>query len=170
LIWLSETDSGALRLKVEPHSIGQLITTEVERWYFQAQVANIELELLPLSSDLPPIQMDAVRMNQALGNLIEYALQHTSTGGRVTVQCSIDGNSVETAVCDTGSGIAAEHLPYVFDRFYRADSSRSRETGGSGLGLAISQAFVQAHGGRVTAESEGLGHGTTVHFELKRIA
>lgn len=114
--------------------------------------------------------MDAVRMNQALGNLIENALQHTSAGGRVTVQCSIDGNSVETAVCDTGSGIAAEHLPYVFDRFYRADSSRSRETGGSGLGLAISQAFVQAHGGRVTAESEGLGHGTMVHFELKRIA
>ena len=69
-------------------------------------------------------------------------------------------------IADDGDGITAEHLPYIFDRFYRADPSRSRELGGSGLGLAIAEAIVEAHGGRITANSEGVGKGTAVRFVL----
>ena len=109
----------------------------------------------------------------AVGNLIENALQHTSAGGRVTVQCRIDGDRVVTArtefvevsVCDTGSGIAAEDLPCVFERFYRADPSRQRGKGGCGLGLSIVKQIMEAHQGQVWAESEP-GKGSCFYFRL----
>jgi len=173
LSWLAETDSGALRLKTEAHDFGQLLTAEVERWQLQAQVAEIELELRPLPDDLPPIYMDATRINQALGNLIENALQHTPAGGQVTVACqTIDGwletvrtEFVEVSICDTGAGIPAEDLPHIFERFYRADPSRQKGTGGRGLGLAIVKQIVEAHQGQVWAESE-LGAGSCFNFHL----
>jgi len=165
LNWLAETDSGTLRLTVASHSLGQLLATEVERWHLPAQVADVELELLPLPPDLPAIQMDAVRMSQALGNLIQNGLQHTPAGGRVTVQCKVEDGWVETAVCDTGSGIAAEDLAFVFERFYRADLSRQRDTGGRGLGLSIVKQVVEAHQGQVWAESE-LGKGSCFRLRL----
>lgn len=165
LNWLAETDSGELRLKVDSCSIGQLLTTEVERWQLQAQVADVELVLLPLPPDLPTIHMDTVRMNQAVGNLIQNGLQHTPAGGRVTVQCGVEDGWVETVVCDTGSGIAAEDLPFVFERFYRADPSRQRDKGGRGLGLSIVKQTVEAHQGQVWAESE-LGKGSCFYFRL----
>ncbi len=94
LNWLAETDSGALRLEMGSHDFGQLLRDEVERWQLQAQVAEIELELQPLPADLPLIQMDATRISQALGNLIENALQHTPQGGRVTIAMpKLDGDS-----------------------------------------------------------------------------
>jgi signal transduction histidine kinase len=172
LNWLAETDSGALRLKMASHSIGQLLTTEVERWQLQAQVADVEL-LLSLPSDLPAIHMDAVRMNQALGNLIENALQHTQAGGWVKVECQVKDGWVETArtefvevsVCDTGSGIPAEDLPFVFERFYRADPSRQRSKGRHGLGLSIVKQIAEAHQGQVWAESEP-GKGSCFYFRL----
>lgn len=165
LNWLAETDSGELRLKVDSCSIGQLLTTELERWQLQAQVADVELVLLPLPPDLPTIHMDTVRMNQAVGNLIQNGLQHTPAGGRVTVQCGVEDGWVETVVCDTGSGIAAEDLPFVFERFYRADPSRQRDKGGRGLGLSIVKQTVKAHQGQVWAESE-LGKGSCFYFRL----
>jgi len=171
LNWLAETDSGALRFNMEPHSLGALLTAEVERWQLQAQVAGIELVLLPLPPDLPTMQLDAVRMGQVLGNLIENALQHTLAGGRVTVRCQVaDGwvemactEFIEVSVCDTGSGIAAEDLPFVFERFYRADLSRQRGKGG--LGLSIVKQIVEAHQGQVWAESD-LGKGSCFYFRL----
>jgi len=173
LNWLAEADSGAPRLRLESHSLGQLLTTEVERWQLPAQVADVELDLLPLPPELPTIRMDRVRMSQALGNLIQNGLQYTSAGGRVTVQCRVEDGRVETprtefvevAVCDTGSGIAAEDLPYLFERFYRADPSRQRGKGGRGLGLSIVKQIVEAHQGQVWAESE-LGKGSCFRFRL----
>jgi signal transduction histidine kinase len=165
LDWLAETDSGALRFKMASHSIGQLLTTEVERWQLKAQAADVELVLQPLPSDLPPIHMDAMRMNQALDNLIENALQHSPSGGRVTVQCRVEAGWVETSVCDTGSGIPTEDLPFVFERFYRTDPSRQQGKGGRGLGLSIVKQIVAAHQGQVWAESE-LGKGSCFYFRL----
>ena len=102
---------------------------------------------------------DAVR--QVLTNLLENSLRHTPSGGMITCMARREGNGVAVAVQDNGSGITREHLPRIFERFYRADNSRSREEGGTGLGLAIVKHLVEAHGGRVWAESER-GKGTTV--------
>jgi two-component system, OmpR family, phosphate regulon sensor histidine kinase PhoR len=102
---------------------------------------------------------DAVR--QVLTNLLENSLRHTQTGGTITCLARRDGAGVALAVRDNGSGITREHLPRIFERFYRADISRSREEGGTGLGLAIVKHLVEAHSGRVSAESER-GKGTTV--------
>jgi two-component system sensor histidine kinase BaeS len=150
---------------MDTHSLGQLLTTEVERWQLPAQVAGVELELLPLPPELPALRMDRVRMSQALGNLIQNGLQHTPAGGRVTVQCKFADGWVETAVCDSGSGIAPKDLPFLFERLCRADPSRSRGKGGRGLGLSIVKQIVEAHQGESWAESE-LGKGSCFRFRL----
>ena len=107
--------------------------------------------------------LDAVR--QILTNLLDNSLRYTPAGGRIVCAASRQGNGVAVAVRDTGVGITREHLPRIFERFYRADASRSREEGGTGLGLAIVKHLVEAHGGRVYAESErGLGTSVTCWF------
>ena len=105
------------------------------------------------------VDPDALR--QVLVNLFDNALRYTPPGGRITVQLAPEDEGVRVAVRDTGPGITTEHLPRIFERFYRADPGRSREEGGTGLGLAIVKHLVEAHGGRVTAESQ-LGQGTTI--------
>jgi signal transduction histidine kinase len=102
---------------------------------------------------------DAVR--QILSNLMENSLRYTPSGGRVSCRSVRDQGWVALSVSDTGSGIVPEHLPRIFERFYRSDPGRSREEGGTGLGLAIVKHLVEAHGGRVSAESER-GVGTTI--------
>ncbi|MGH7547680.1 MAG: ATP-binding protein [Gemmatimonadales bacterium] len=104
---------------------------------------------------------DAVR--QVFTNLFDNALRHTPAGGRIHVTARVEHGHVALAVADTGTGIAPEHLPRIFERFYRADPARSRQHGGTGLGLAIVKHLVEAHGGRVAAESR-MGKGTTVHL------
>ena len=94
-------------------------------------------------------------------NLVENALRHTGEGGSITIETAAARNGVLLKVSDTGTGIPPEHLPRIFERFYRADSGRSREAGGTGLGLAIVKHMVEAHGGSVTAESV-VGSGTTI--------
>jgi len=153
LDWLAETDASAPRLEMASHSLGPLLTAEVERWQLPAQVAGVDLELFPLPLDLPTVQMDAMRIGQALGNLIQNGLQHTPSGGRVSIRCETTDEWVELCVCDTGTGIAAEHLPLIFERLYRAEASRQRDTGGRGLGLAIVKRIVEAHQGQVSVES-----------------
>ena len=95
------------------------------------------------------VELDAGRMRQVLLNLVDNALRHAR--GRVIVRSWREGNAACFAVADDGPGIAEEDLPYVFDRFYRADPARTRSSGGSGLGLAIAKAIVEAHGGRIEA-------------------
>jgi two-component system sensor histidine kinase BaeS len=106
------------------------------------------------------VHADPARLAQVLGNLLDNALRHTPPGGRVTVTTVSDGSYVQITVADTGDGIAAEHLPHLFERFYRADTARDRGHGGSGIGLAIAHAIVTDHGGRLTADSHGPGTGT----------
>jgi signal transduction histidine kinase len=118
-------------------------------------------------ADLPPVMADAERVGQILRNLLTNARHHTPPEGTITIQARALPAAVEVDVADTGSGIAAEHLPYVFERFYRADPARARATGGAGLGLAIVRQLVEAHGGQVRVESV-VGRGTTFTFTLPR--
>jgi two-component system phosphate regulon sensor histidine kinase PhoR len=111
------------------------------------------------------VMADPDAMNQVFGNLMENALKYGGAGGRLSVGARLVENAVEFWVRDYGPGIASEHLNRIFERFYRVDKARSRESGGTGLGLAIVRHIVQAHGGDVRAESE-LGSGAAFYFTL----
>ncbi len=166
LNWLAETESDELRLTTEPYPLQQLLTAEVERWQPQAQSQQITLSLQMLP-ELPVLNLDRMRMSQALGNVIHNALQHTEAGGRVTVAATLEKDgSVGISITDDGAGIDAADLPHIFNRLYRADQSRNRRTGGMGLGLTIARAIIEAHNGTIAVTSNGLGQGTTVRFEL----
>lgn len=117
---------------------------------------------------LPTVRVDTERIGQAMGNLLDNALRHTPPGGTVTVRARQAGRDLELVVRDTGDGIPAEHLPHVFERFYRVDAARDRAHGGSGIGLAITKALVEAHGGRISATSGGPGGATfTVRLPVR---
>ena len=112
--------------------------------------------------------VDPERIGQVLGNLLDNALRHTPPGGTVTVACRAGERWVDFVVRDSGEGIPPEHLPLVFDRFYRADAARSRSQGGSGIGLTIAKALVEAHNGGIFAASPGPGYGATFTVRLPR--
>ena len=117
--------------------------------------------LIDIDPAADSLRADPVALRQALGNLIENAVRHTPNGGAVTVFSRSGAGAVVLGVSDTGAGIPREHLPRIFERFYRVDPARSRAAGGTGLGLAIVKHLVEAHGGHVRAESD-VGRGTTV--------
>ena len=117
-----------------------------------------------LSTDvatLPMIWADPHRLGQVLANLLDNALRHTPPGGEVHIAATTDSVNVTIAIADNGEGIAAEQLPHLFERFYRADTARNRDRGGAGIGLAIAKALTEAHGGRVSAASRGPGMAST---------
>jgi two-component system sensor histidine kinase BaeS len=122
--------------------------------------------LLPRVTSAGEVDADAERMGQVLGNLLDNALRHTPAGGQVIVGADRDAAEIRFTVADTGEGIPAEHLPHLFERFYRADPARDRGHGGSGIGLAIVRAIVAEHRGRVTASSNGPGAGATFTVTL----
>src|SRR5881296_2195292 len=131
-----------------------------EAWRpFAERAASQKLELE--TSDSVAVNSDPEALRQIFTNLFDNALRHTAPGGRIRVAAERAGDETVVSVSDTGSGILADHLPRIFERFYRVDPGRSRQEGGTGLGLAIVKHLVEAHGGRVEAESE-LGRGTTI--------
>jgi len=111
---------------------------------------------------------DPDRISQVLDNLMDNAIRHTPQGGQISIRTQLSAEGVQLSVQDSGAGIAAEDLPHVFSRFYRADKSRHRHDGGSGLGLAIARSIVEQHNGRIWVESI-LGNGTTFHFTLPQV-
>jgi signal transduction histidine kinase len=148
---LSLADAGRLALAPVPTDVGRWAAGVVAG--FRAVAADREIALgLEIADDLPGVRMDPQRMAQALGNLLGNALRHTPGGGQVTVHVARGDGGVVVSVTDTGPGVPLDHLPYLFERFWRGDRSRSRRTGGSGLGLAIARRIVEAHGGRIWAE------------------
>ena len=166
LNWLAETDYDELRLTLEPSSIYELLTAEVDRWQPQSQTRQVELSL-QVSADLPDMDLDRMRMSQALGNVLSNAIHYTEADGSIVLRAELEiQGSLAISIIDDGIGIHATDLPHVFDRFYRTDQSRSRVIGGTGLGLAITRAIVEAHGGTVAVTSDGLGQGVTVTFRL----
>ena len=151
---LSLAEAGQLKLELEETDPGLLIKQLVERDQPQANQKNVHL-VADLQPDLPAVRMDSDRITQVLNNLIGNALRYTPENGTITVTGRLNstGHTLELSVSDTGQGIHPEDLPSIFDRFYRADKSRTRSSGGSGLGLAIVKQLVEAHGGSVMAES-----------------
>jgi len=135
-----------------------------EAWAaFTDRAGERRIQFTAGAGDVHHITVDPDALRQVLTNLLDNALRHTPPGGRITVSLESAPGGVTVSVADTGSGIAPEHLPRIFERFYRADPGRSREEGGTGLGLAIVKHLVEAHGGRVEAHST-LGRGTTIRM------
>ncbi|UXY25301.1 sensor histidine kinase [Streptomyces sp. HUAS TT20] len=130
---------------------------------FQAKGVDLRVTVAP---GTPPVDADRDRLVQVLVNVLTNALRHTPAGGKVTLAAEPSDRGVVISVADTGEGIAPEHLPHVFERFYRADTARDREHGGSGIGLAIARALVHAHGGTITASSDGPGRGAVFRIGL----
>ncbi len=164
---LSRAEAGQVLLRPRRAEARELVEAAVTRLrpQFEGKGVVLKAEIVP---GLPPVLVDPDRIGQVLTNLLGNALQYTPAGGTVTVRAGREGDRVAIAVADTGIGIAAEHLPHVFDRFYRVDRSRARASGGSGIGLTIVRHLVEALGGSVRAESAGLDRGSTFTVTLPR--
>jgi signal transduction histidine kinase len=161
---LTLAEAGQLKLERRPVAPADLVDRALEAARAQAEAKGIALQA-DLPEDLPLVDVDSQRIGQVLGNLLSNALTHTPPGGKVVVVARAKQLAVEVSVSDTGEGIPLERLPYIFERFYRADRSRSRATGGTGLGLSIAKQLVEAHGGRISVASQ-VGQGTTFTFTL----
>jgi two-component system OmpR family sensor kinase/two-component system sensor histidine kinase BaeS len=175
---LSQAESGALKIERQETEIGSLIQRVMEKIKVQAQQNGINLEI-EIQDNLPRIWIDADRITQVLNNLIGNALRYTPRDGKIVVSATKFPDSdenIQISVTDTGLGIDPEALPFVFDRFYRADQSRARNSGGSGLGLAIVKQLVEAHGGIVEAVSpvcsnaDKQGYGTRITIIIPILA
>ncbi|WP_298458480.1 ATP-binding protein [uncultured Cellulomonas sp.] len=157
---VTRAEAGDLTLDVEPVPARDLLEQTAMAWRDRATAAGVHLTLDP-DTTAAPVAVDRHRIAQVLDNLVANALRHTPPGGTITLHAApADGSGrVALSVVDTGEGIAPEHLPHVFERFYRADTARDRASGGSGIGLAICKALTEAHGGTITATNAGVGAG-----------
>jgi len=161
---LSLADAGELSLNPQQISPKTLLDKAAALFKHQADQQAVTIAV-KAAGDLPEIRVDEARMMQVFGNLITNALRYTPPEGKITLSAQLSGRSMEICVQDTGAGIDPEELPYIFERFHRADQSRHTETGESGLGLAIVKALIESHGGTVSAESI-FGQGTTIHLMI----
>jgi signal transduction histidine kinase len=163
---LSRVESHAYPLDFRETDLSALVATTIKRLTPNARAKRISLTS-SLPRDLPRLLADEDRLGQVLTNLAANGIQYTPEGGAVTISAEIKDNVVQVAVTDTGVGIPPEHLAHIFTRFYRVDKSRSRASGGgSGIGLTIARHLVEAHGGKIWAESEGDGKGSRFVFTL----
>jgi len=161
---LSLAEAGQLHMRWEPVDLLELLTDVSTSFSGQAEAADIELRIE--TEDTPAITADVGRLDQVLSNLVANALRYTPSGGRITLQARGIDNGIRLSVSDTGQGIPAKDLPYIFDRFWRGDRARSHASGASsGLGLAIARQLVKAHNGSITAQSEP-GQGTIFTIDL----
>jgi signal transduction histidine kinase len=156
LLDLSRIESGGWQPEPRKIAIDAAAREAWRPFAERASTRDVQLE-----TDSGSVNSDPEALRQIFTNLFDNALRHTPTGGRICVSVQRVGHDTVVRVSDTGSGIGADHLPRIFERFYRVDPGRSRQEGGTGLGLAIVKHLVEAHGGRVEAESE-LGRGTTI--------
>jgi two-component system sensor histidine kinase BaeS len=164
LTTLSQVEAGGLEIHLQP--VQPLALFErIQRAYQPIAVKGGVEMVLETPASVPAILADEGRMLQVLKNLVDNALRYTPVGGRITLGLVV-GDQIQLRVTDSGSGIEADDLPYVFDRFYRADQARGANAGNMGLGLAISKALVIAQGGTISAESAGKGQGTTMVITL----
>lgn len=162
---LAQAEAQQLPMHKQPTDIAQLVkdVTAVFKPGAAAKAVDLQVELL---GTIPTLDVDASRMRQVLHNLLDNALSHTPGNDRIRITVEQKETGLQIEVADTGAGIAAEDLPHIFDRFYRADSARSRERGSAGLGLAVARAIIQAHDGTITAASPGPGQGSIFTFTI----
>src|SRR5436305_9381514 len=163
LLTLARVESGEQRFDSQPVAPAELLHDALESFGKIARAQGVELTAGDGIAAM--VNADREAIHQVLSNLIDNALKYGVKGGRVIVGARSAGNAVEFYVQDYGPGIPSEHLPRLFERFYRVDKARSRESGGTGLGLAIAKHIVMAHHGSIRAESE-LNHGSTFLFVL----
>ncbi len=154
---LALADAGQLTLEKLPTDLKSLVERLVARFSPQASSRSIVLRFVHDSTAIPLLSLDAMRVEQILGNLLSNALRHTSAEGWIEIALRQTPDDIQLSVHDSGPGIHDDALPYVFERFYRADRSRSRVEGGSGLGLAIARQLARAHGGDLTAANHADG-------------
>jgi two-component system phosphate regulon sensor histidine kinase PhoR len=181
LLTLARVESGETRFDSEPVPPAELLHDAEESFREIARTHGIDLQIQnspahhlqssnfpgpnPLPESLPAVLADREAIHQVFSNLIDNALKYGASGGRIVLGARAVPHAVEFFVQDFGGGIASEHLPRLFERFYRVDKARSRESGGTGLGLAIAKHIMLAHGGSIRAESD-LAHGSTFLFTL----
>jgi len=161
---LSHADAGELKFDCNIEDLSQVVENVATELAREAAKKNIEIDVQATESI--PILMDRYRIGQVLYNLMSNAIRYTEQG-QVQVTVTNMPNCAKVEVCDHGPGIAKEHLPFLFDRFYRVEKSRNRMSGGSGLGLAIAKSFVEAHDGKIFVESE-IGQGSKFIFTLPK--
>jgi two-component system phosphate regulon sensor histidine kinase PhoR len=162
LLELSRIESGRVPLEIKRTQAADIITPAFNRLHIQAERAQLEMTL-DCPDNLPDVLADADRLQQVIVNMMHNAIKYTSEGGRVLVSARQVDKYVEFAVQDTGKGIPDTDLPRIFERFYKVDKSRS--SSGTGLGLAIAKHLVEAHQGKIWAESE-VGIGSIFHFTI----
>ncbi|MFN8530664.1 MAG: ATP-binding protein [Anaerolineae bacterium] len=161
---IAQAEASQLPMNLEPIDLAAVIEEFTASFMIVTEMKAITFTVETPPS-LPRVLIDKQRIHQVLNNLLSNALRHTPEGGSITVKLETTDNTVQIAVRDSGEGISPEHLPHIFERFYRGDSGRSRDMGGTGLGLAIVKAIVGAHGGMTTATSI-IGQGTTMMVRL----
>jgi len=171
LLTLARVESGETRFETEPVPPVELLHDAEESFREIARGQGVNLEIMDSNNGsgsvetLPPVLADREAIHQVFSNLIDNAMKYGRGGGRVELGARAAQRGIEFYVRDFGAGISSEHLPRLFERFYRVDKARSRESGGTGLGLAIAKHIMRAHGGAIRAESE-LNHGSTFVFTL----
>lgn len=162
---LAKAEESSVSMTYAVVDVGRLIHRCAAVAQERYDAKNVTLDVR-VAHGLPRVWADEQRLAQVLGNLLDNALRHTAAGGSVRVDLDEDRDHLRIAVLDSGDGIAAEHLPRVFERFYRADAARDRDHGGAGIGLAIAKALVEAHGGTISVTSAGPGTGATFTLSL----
>jgi two-component system phosphate regulon sensor histidine kinase PhoR len=171
LLTLARVESGETRFETEPVTPLELLNDAEESFREIARTQGVDLQIVDAqggngsAESLPTVLADREAIHQVFSNLIDNAMKYGRTGGRIELGAHAGERGIEFYVRDFGGGISSEHLPRLFERFYRVDKARSRESGGTGLGLAIAKHIMRAHGGSIRAESE-LAHGSTFVFTL----
>jgi two-component system sensor histidine kinase BaeS len=166
LLVLTRADAGTLNLHLQPLDLAELAQARCSQMAVLAEPRQVHFKVsVAESCALPCVLADPDRLAQVLDNLLDNALRYSPAGSTVTIAIHRQGEWCHCHVSDMGPGIPAQHLPFIFERFYRADASRNRHTGGTGLGLAIARALIQAQGGQISAESVE-GTGATLRFTL----
>lgn len=161
---LSLAEAKQLKLIKEPANLDEIVEKVVNGMKGEIEENGLKLEI-KISKDLPPVMVDANRISQVFRNLLKNAINFTPAGGLISIKANKDGSFIKVSFSDTGIGIEEKDLPYIFERFYRVDESRSKDRGGAGLGLAVVKYIIEAHQGKIEAKSKP-GEGTTFIFTL----
>ena len=164
LLSLAQLESSQAELELSVVQMDELFNNLIRDWKEKLAGKNLKV-IVDLASETLMLRADGTRLEEALHNLLDNAVKFSRENGQIHLRATRRGSDMVLSVTDNGLGIGKEHLPRIFERFYRADKARSRELGGTGLGLAIVKHITQLHGGRVEAESE-LGRGTTIRVVL----
>jgi signal transduction histidine kinase len=163
LLEMGQLDDKSVAFQFYKEAINPLIEIIISDFQSAAGAKQQTIEFFPDAS-LPATSVDAIKFSRAIMNIVQNAINYTPVGGKITLGTAVEDGQMVVSITDTGIGIAKDHLPHVFERFFRVDSARAPTTGGSGLGLPISKRIIEAHHGSITVESS-LGKGTT--FEVK---